>query len=143
MTQIHRYNYTSNAQLPVGMPLVDLQISHGAASLSASALVDSGSALNILPFDIGTELGLNWDQQTFALDMGGTLSGVEAYAVLLQVELVPFSPVDLAFAWVARPQHEVRLLLGQVNFFQVYDVHFYGHQQFFEIAPRHELGIGE
>lgn len=137
MATLHRYSYTLHPQLPVGMPLVDLRLSHGNASLGTPALVDSGSALNVLPFDIGSELGLDWETQTVALRMGGALAGTEAYAVLIHVELAPFSAVDLAFAWVARPQSEVRLLLGQVNFFQLYDVHFYGHNQFFEIAPRY------
>jgi hypothetical protein len=53
---------------------------------------------------------------------------------LLQAELEPFPPLKLAFAWVQKPSTEVRLLLGQVNFFQVFDVHFYGSQNAFEIA---------
>jgi hypothetical protein len=129
-----RYVYTPHPHFPVGMPLIELRLANAAYRTTASALVDSGAALNILPFDIGIELGLNWEQQTFSLDLGGTLSGTQAYAVLLKAELAPFEPVDLAFAWVARSSSNVRLLLGQVNFFQVFDVHFYGQQQMFEIA---------
>ncbi len=118
------------------MPLVELQLSHASYSVATSALVDSGAALNILPFDLGLQWGLDWKGQTFPLNLGGTLTGTQAYAVLLRVELAPFPPTDLAFAWVSRPTHEVRLLLGQVNFFQVFDVHFYGSQQIFEIDLR-------
>lgn len=78
-------------------------------------------------------MGLDWKRQNFPLDLNGTLAGTQAYAVLLKVELASFPPVDLAFAWVSRPAHKVRLLLGRVNFFQVVDVHFYGAQQMFEI----------
>jgi len=130
---MQRFSYTPHPNLPIGMPLVELQLSHTAYSVVASALVDSGAALNILPFDLGLQLGLDWGQQTFPLDLGGTLAGTQAYAVLLQVALAPFPSTDLAFAWVSRPMSEVRLLLGQVNFFQVFDVHFYGAQQTFEI----------
>ena len=131
-----RFAYTPHPQFPVGMPLVELQLAHASYSIVAPALVDSGAALNILPFDLGLQLGLNWERQTFPLDLGGTLTGAQAYAVLLRVELVPFPPTDLAFAWVSRPMREVRLLLGQVNFFQRFDVHFYGAQQLFAIELR-------
>jgi hypothetical protein len=125
---MQRYSYTPHPQFPVGMPLVEIQLSHASYSITVSALVDSGAALNILPFEIGIKLGLDWKRQNFPLDLGGTLAGTQAYAVLLQVQLATFSPVDLAFAWISRPTTEVRPLLGQVNFFQVFDVHFYGYQ---------------
>jgi hypothetical protein len=130
------FSYTPHPQFAVGMPLVALQLSHTSYRVAASALVDSGAALNILPFDLGLQLGLDWERQNFPLDLGGILTGAQAYAVLLQAELAPFPPIDLAFAWVSRPMREVRLLLGQVNFFQVFDVHFYGSQQIFEIDLR-------
>lgn len=130
---MQRYSYTPHPQFPVGMPLVEIKLPHTSHNIVASALVDSGAALNILPFDLGLQVGLDWTRQNFPLDLGGTLAGAQAHAVLLKVELAPFPPVDLAFAWVSRPTREVRLRLGQVNFFQVFDVHFYGAQQVFEI----------
>lgn len=60
--------------------------------------------------------------------------GTQAYAVLLQAELEGSPPVRLAFAWIKKTSTEVRVLLGQVNFFQEFDVHFYGSQKAFEIA---------
>ncbi|MEZ4736934.1 MAG: hypothetical protein R3E79_58385 [Caldilineaceae bacterium] len=133
---MQRFSYTPHPQFPVGMPLIEIKLAHASYRVVATALVDSGAALNILPFDLGLQLGLDWKRQNFPLDLGGTLAGAQAYAVLLKVALAPFPPVDLAFAWVSRPAHEVRLLLGQVNFFQVFDVHFYGAQQMFEIDLR-------
>ena len=133
---MQRFSYTAPPQFPVGMPLVELQLTHASYRVTTPALVDSGAALNILPFDLGLQLGLDWERQNFPLDLGGTLAGAQAYAVLLRVELASFPPTDLAFAWVSRPMHEVRLLLGQVNFFQIFDVHFYGSQQIFEIDLR-------
>lgn len=133
---MHRYSYTPHPQFPVGMPLVELQLSHASYSVTVSALVDSGAALNILPFDLGIKLGLDWKRQNFPLDLGGTLTGTQAYAVLLQVQLATFSPIDLAFAWVSRPTPKVQPLLGQVNFLQVFNIHFYGYQQIFEIELR-------
>lgn len=129
-----RFSYTPHSQFPVGMPLVDIHLSHNTTTITVSAVVDSGAALNILPYDIGLSLNLDWNNQTYPLDMGGVLAGTEAYAILLQAKIEPFSSLDLAFAWINKPSSEVRLLLGQVNFFQEFDVHFYGHQKAFEIA---------
>lgn len=133
---MQRYTYTPSPQFPVGMPLVDIQLSNNAKSVTVPALVDSGAALNILPFDIGLELGLDWEDQTFAIELGGILKGAQAYAVLLKAQIAELPPTRLAFAWVNRPSSEVRLLFGQVNFFQEFDIHFYGHQQFFEIESK-------
>ncbi|MEZ4592980.1 MAG: hypothetical protein R3D55_17825 [Chloroflexota bacterium] len=68
-----RFSYTQSPQLPVGMPLVNIQLSNNSKSVMATALVDSGAALNILPFDIGVELGLEWEKQTYPLNLGGVL----------------------------------------------------------------------
>jgi hypothetical protein len=119
-----------------GMPFVDIQLSHNERSVSASALIDSGSALNILPFEVGLELGFIWEKQTVPLDLKGTLRDSQAYAVLVRTELSPFPPLDLGFAWVNRPVADIRILLGQVNFFQEFNVCFYGHHQIFDITPR-------
>ncbi|HRQ38263.1 MAG TPA: retroviral-like aspartic protease [Chloroflexota bacterium] len=129
-----RFSYTPHPQFPVGIPLLNLQLTHNATAVTVMAVVDSGAALNILPYDVGKSLNLDWDSQTYPLDLGGILVGTPAYAVLLQAELTDFPPVKLAFAWISKPSTEVRVLLGQVNFFQEFDVHFYGSQKAFEIA---------
>ena len=129
-----RFAYTPFPQFPVGMPLVDIHLSHGSQQLTVPALVDSGAALNILPFDIGTELGFVWAEQTFAIDLGGVLSGTQAYAVLLSAQIADLPSTRLAFAWVNKSSNEIRMLLGQVNFFQEFDIHFYGSHQQFEIG---------
>ena len=92
--------------------------------------------MNILPFDVGLTLGFSWEKQTFPLDVAGTLKGTQAFAVLVKAEIVPFPAVDLAFAWVNRPSSDIPVLLGHVNFFQEFNVYFYGHRQTFDIVPR-------
>lgn len=72
---MQRFSYTLHSQFPVGMPLVELQLSHASYRVTAPALVDSGAALNILPFDLGLQLGLDWERQNFPLDLGGTSQG--------------------------------------------------------------------
>lgn len=50
--------------------------------------------------------------------------------------LIPSSALALGFAWVNKPIADIRILLGQVNFFQEFNVCFYGHHQVFDITPR-------
>lgn len=133
---MQRFSYTSHPQFPVGMPLIDIQLSYGSKKLVVPALVDSGAALNILPFDIGTELGLLWDAQTFPIDLSGVITDSQAYAVLLEAQITSMQSTQLAFAWVNKLSSQVRTLLGQVNFFQEFDIHFYANQQFFDVEPK-------
>lgn len=131
-----RYPYTTHPQFPVGIPILDIDLSNNETTRTIPAIVDSGAALNILPYDIGISLNLDWGSQTYSLDMGGILTGTFAYAVLLQAQIESFQPLNLAFAWINKPSNEVRTLLGQVNFFQEFDVHFYGSQRAFEIETK-------
>lgn len=141
--RIQRFSYTPIPEFSGGMPFIDLQLSHEGRRISASALIDSGAALNILPFDMGLELGFLWEQQTVPLDLGGILRDAQAYAVLVHAELSPFQPMELGFAWVNKPSPGIRTLLGQVNFFQEFNVCFYGYLQAFDITPRPRNEIQE
>jgi hypothetical protein len=131
-----KFSYTVHPQSGVGMPLIDLQLSKDSIGLTVSALVDSGASLNILPLDIGLELGLVWEDQNFVIDLGGVLEGVHAYGVVLDARIVELKPTRLAFAWVNQSSSQIRTLLGQVNFFQEFNVYFYGSEQAFEIKPK-------
>ena len=132
-----QFSYTPHPQYSAGLPLIDIQLANGANHVTASALIDSGAALNLLPFDVGIALGLEWEAQSFPLQLSGMLANSLAFAVILMTTVAESNPVRLAFAWVNRPSTQVRLLLGQVNFFQQYDVHFYGSKQLFEVEPVH------
>ncbi|MCA9982157.1 MAG: hypothetical protein KDD89_15035, partial [Anaerolineales bacterium] len=78
----HRFPYTEHPQFPVGLPLVNVRLAHNTTKITVPAVVDSGAALNVLPYDIGLSLGLEWHRQTYPLDLGGMLTGTQAYAVL-------------------------------------------------------------
>ncbi len=127
--------YTPIPPFSGGMPILNVRLSHDERDMFVPALVDSGAALNILPYDYGLELGFVWEKQRLPLPVGGFMKGADAYAVLVQTRIDPFPPVDLAFAWVEKSSDEVRTLLGQVNFFRFFRVVFEGYHNAFEIAP--------
>ena len=41
-------------------------------SLAVSALLDTGAAVNVLPYGIGAQLGFIWDQQTTSVQLSRT-----------------------------------------------------------------------
>jgi hypothetical protein len=106
----------------------------GRQSVTASGLVDSGAAINVLPYTLGVQLGFDWDQQTQSVELSGNLASVEARVVVLSAVVGTFPPVRLAFAW-ARTD-DVSVLLGQVNFFLEFDVCFFRSRGTFEVRPK-------
>jgi Aspartyl protease len=104
------------------LPTIPITLSHTGFSVSANALLDTGSAVNLLPYDIGLQLGAIWEEQTIRLPLAGNLARVEARGVFVQVQIGNLEPVRLAFAWAQSSQ--VPLILGQTNFFREFDVCF-------------------
>jgi len=101
---------------------------------TASGLVDSGAAINVLPFSLGVQLGFDWDQETNAVALSGNLAAVEARVIVLSGVVRNFAPVRLAFAWAKADTMSV--ILGQVNFFMEFDVCFFRSQSFFEVRRK-------
>ncbi len=90
--------------------------------VSANVLLDTGFTVNLLPYEVGEQLGMVWDKQTIRLPLAGNLAAVEARGVFVNVQVGDLELVRLAFAW-ARVS-DVPLILGQTNFFREFDVCF-------------------
>ena len=56
------------------MPYLPLTLRSGQNSINISALVDSGATVSVLPFSIGLQLGLNWEEQKVAITLSGNLA---------------------------------------------------------------------
>lgn len=116
------------------LPYLPLRLSYQNTSLDLEALLDTGSTVNVLPYELGLQLGAIWEQQTAALQLAGNLSNVEARGILLTAILGEFPPVRLAFAW-ARSSN-IPVILGHVNFFLEFDVCFYRADACFEVRRK-------
>ena len=44
-------------------------------------LLDTGASMNVLPYEIGLQLGAVWDEQTFVISLSGNLENIEASTV--------------------------------------------------------------
>ncbi len=116
------------------MPLVPLQLRFKDGELvQAHGLLDSGATVSVLPYGLGVRLGAVWEAQTTRVTLAGNLAAQEARALLVQARVGDFAPVPLVFAWT-RADH-VPLLLGQVNFFEEFDVSFHRSRRQFELEP--------
>lgn len=79
-------------------------------------------------------MGAIWEEQRVELSLAGNLAPVPARGLLLSATIAHLAPVRLAFAWAY--SDEVPLVLGQMNFFQEYEVCFYQADGIFAIRPR-------
>lgn len=122
------------------MPILSFRLSLEDRSIQASGLLDTGATLNVLPYDLGLQLGAIWENQTIAIALSGAFAGVETRALFLTAQIAEFAPVTLAFAWTRT--NDVRLILGQYNFFYEFDLYFSQTRDFFEIAPKLVEPIG-
>lgn len=120
------------------LPYAPITLQFGDRKVQVSGLIDSGSTLNVLPFDVGLQLGAVWEDQTVPVRLGGNMAESEARGLVLLGQIEGFTPVRLAFAW--SQSNRIPVILGQTNFFLEFDVRFCRSQMFFEVAPRSSLG---
>jgi len=115
-------------------PHLPIRLTYRDHSVATSGLLDTGAAVNVLPYQVGVDLGAMWEQQGTVLQLTGNLAHFEARALLVWAAVGEFAPVRLVFAWTRAA--DVPLLLGQVNFFMEFDACFYRSRLFFEIHPK-------
>lgn len=115
-------------------PYLPITLTHRGQSIEATGLLDTGASVNVLPYQLGLEVGAIWEEVTTSLQLTGNLAQFEARVLVLSANVADFNPVKLVFAWTQAAN--VPLILGQVNFFMEFDVCFYRSQLSFEVCPK-------
>jgi hypothetical protein len=113
------------------MPYLPLTLSLDGQSLNTEGLLDTGASVNVLPYELGIQLGLIWENEILAVVLAGNWARLEARAVVVEAQVSSFSRVNLAFAWTRAT--DVPLILGQANFFFEFEVCFFRARSEFEI----------
>ncbi|MGB3761548.1 MAG: hypothetical protein WBA07_35075 [Rivularia sp. (in: cyanobacteria)] len=108
------------------MPYLPLTLSNGNKSLEVMALLDTGASVNVLPYEIGLQLGAIWEEQTVQIALSGNLADSEARGLVLSGKVANFTPILLAFAWTQ--SNDAPVILGHLNFFAEFNVCFYRHE---------------
>jgi hypothetical protein len=116
------------------LPYLPLTLSNGNNNQEVMALVDTGASINVLPYELGLQLGAVWENQTVQIPLSGNLARSEARGLVLSGTVSDFSPILLAFAWTNST--DVPIILGHLNFFAEFNVCFYRHESAFELHPR-------
>ena len=116
------------------LPYLPLTLTYKNSSLATSGLLDTGAAVNVLPYDVGRRLNAVWEEQRTTVRLTGNLERFEARAILVTATVGTFAPVPLALAWTRT--NDVPLILGQVNFFLEFEACFSRALKFFEVRPR-------
>jgi hypothetical protein len=130
--------FNATARESSGLPYLSITLRYQGRTLTANALLDTGAAINVLPYPLGQQLGLVWEAQTPIAQLAGNLAASEARGVLLTGIVPSFQSVRLVFAWT---QNETApLILGQINFFREFQVCFDGDAQIFAIQRKAEVG---
>lgn len=110
---------TNNLGLSSALPYLPITLSHNDRSVEAMALLDTGATVNVLPYGIGLQLGMIWEEQTVLVQLTSNLAQREARGLVLAATVAD-SSVLLAFAWTQ--SREAPLTLGHMNFFAEFGV---------------------
>jgi hypothetical protein len=130
-----RYSISDSSQNEFdSLPRIPITLHHQGNTVEALGLVDSGATINVLPYDLGLQLGVTWDDARAILRLSGNLGNQPAMPFFAIAQVGDFEPIQLAFAWTKSPN--APLVLGQTNFFMEFDVHFYRSQMEFEVFPK-------
>ena len=87
-----------------------------------------------MPYTLGLALGGDWLNQMVTPPLGGAFTEIETRALLASVRLGDLEPIPLAFVWAQ--SDNVPLILGQLNFFDAFNVCFFRGEGYFEVTPR-------
>lgn len=127
---------SSSLGLSSTMPYLPLVLTYRSQSVETMALLDTGASVNVLPYNVGLQLGAVWEEQIVPVQLSGNLASLEARGLVVSATVAEFSPVLLAFAWTA--SQKAPLILGHMNFFAEFDVCFYRADLAFDVRPKRQ-----
>jgi hypothetical protein len=114
------------------LPYLPITFTYQGKSTAVLGLVDTGATVNVLPYEIGIDLGAIWDDQAASIQLSGNLANYRAQPIILLGKVGRFEPVRLAFAWTRAEGMPV--ILGQVNFPMEFNACFFRTKRIFEIT---------
>lgn len=136
MTNSVRFPYMSQnrSSTETILPFLPITLVYKGVSVSSPALLDTGSTINVLPYSIGSQLGAVWEKQKTSVQLTGNLAQSDARGLVVSAVVGSLPPVRLVFAWIKTDNAPI--ILGQMNFFQSFEVCFFGEDKMIEIHPK-------
>jgi hypothetical protein len=62
----------------INMPYLPLTLTYRDSSWEVMGLLDTGASVNVLPYDVGLQLGAVWEEQTTSVQLSGNLAGLQS-----------------------------------------------------------------
>ncbi len=124
------FPYQKVARLSV-FPMLPLQLQAKNKTVNEIALLDSGAAMSVMPFELGVRLGLDWDTSLKGSGLGNLVKPEDSRLVFLDVLIDPFKPFKNVFVWINTD--DVRFVVGQANFLAHFDVLLCARKQEFTL----------
>jgi len=121
MNDVQRFVYAAGGMMV--LPQLPLRLGYQNRRVDVSGLLDTGSTVNVLPYALGLQLGAVWDENSPRLRLTGNLARFDARPLIVDAYIGQFEPVEFVFAWTQ--SDTAPLILGQVNFFQEFNVCFF------------------
>ncbi len=115
----------------IARPFLPVRIRYRHNDIQTMALLDSGSDINVLPYQLGLSLGADWDSQGSEEELQGIGGGIEAKRIVADLYVGAWPSIRQVFAWAQ--DDDIPVILGQWNFFQMVDVCFHRSRSFFEV----------
>ncbi len=115
------------------LPRLSISLRREERVVESIGLVDSGATVNVLPYELGLQLGDVWEDRKAIIQLAGNLGNQPAMPFSAIAQIGQFLPTELVFAWSRSPN--IPLILGQTNFFLKFDVCFYRSSSEFEVKP--------
>lgn len=85
----------------------------------------------MLPYQLGLDLGADWDTRGDIEGLQGIGGGVEAKKFVADLYVEVWPSIRQIFAWARND--EIPVILGQIDFFQKVNVCFHRSRNFFEV----------
>jgi|GEM_PF-986418 len=82
MSEVERFAFPqTDNQLGMAssLPYLPLTLNYQNRELTVSGLLDTGATINVMPYQIGLQLGALWEQQTTPVQLTGNLANLPAY----------------------------------------------------------------
>ncbi len=116
------------------LPRVPIILRREGRTVESLGLVDSGATINVMPYELGLQLGAIWEDSRAIIQLAGNLGNQPAIPFFAMAQVGEIAPIQLAFAWTRSPN--APLILGQANFFMEFDVCFYRSKMEFKVKPK-------
>lgn len=112
-------------------PFIPVRLGYDDNEIQTLALLDSGADINVLPYQLGLELGLDWDAAGDFTGLQGLGGGMVSKKSVADLYVGSWPGIRQIFAWARND--EIPVILGQWNFFQEVIVCFHKSRNYLEL----------